>query len=220
MGAITKLIRMHEPHSFPTSLPWSHHAPYPQRDRAMMRRMTCGFRSGVRLVAILVAAIACFAGCDEALGIVRIHFSLRPPRVIDLGEDAGPPPVDRLDLSRAAGTLEVFVDIHHLSCEMTGLPAPEDPDLVYHLWLSDSERGGGWVLASPVHLLASGAGSAHLDQDEVAIAYATVRAGIVSLDEQTDEEPSRIVVLTGAVGQDPETETETGSGGGAPVHQH
>ena len=174
---------------------------------------------GVPLLAILLATAAPLAACDDALGIVRIHFSLRPPRVVDFGEDAGPPPADPFDLSRAAGTVEVFLDIHHLSSEMTGLPPLADPERAYHFWLSDSDRGGGWVLASEIEPQASGAGSAHLDQEEVAIDYPTIRAAIVSLDERATDEPSRLVVLTGAVGQDPDPTTpSTGTGGHVHVH--
>lgn len=174
---------------------------------------------GVRLLAILLASTAALAGCDDPAGIVRIHFSLRPPRVIDFGEDAGPPPVDPLDLSRAAGTVDVFVDMDHLSAEVTGLPPLADHEQAYHLWLSDSDRGGGWVLASEIEPQPSGAGAAHLDQVDVPIEYLTVRAAIVSLDEHEADEPSRLVVLTGAVGLDPEPTSAT-SGGGTPVHQH
>ena len=173
---------------------------------------------GVRF--LLAGAGLLAAGCSDPTGIVRIHFGLRPPRVIEFGEDAGPPPVDPYDLRRASGTVEVFVDIQHLTSELSGLPALSDPERVYRFWLSDSDRGGGWVLASELEPTPAGAAAVHLNPPDVAIDLPTVRAAIVSIEARAEtDEPSRLVVLTGAVGQDPEPST-TGAGNGAPVHQH
>lgn len=165
----------------------------------------------------MALAIA-LAGCDDPLGVVRIHFLMVPPNVIDFGEDAGPPPVDPFDLSRAHGTLQMFSDIHHLTSEYEGLPTPTDPELAYLLWLSASERGGGWTLASPLTLRDNGEGAAHLDQAVVPFDYPTLRSAILTLDATDAEEPSSIVVLTGVVGNEPEAEAAPASG--APVHQH
>jgi hypothetical protein len=174
--------------------------------------------SSGRLAVAGVLALA-LAGCDDPLGIVRLHFLLNPPNVIDFGADAGPPPVDLFDLSRASGTVQVFPDIHHLTSVCSGLPTPSDPELAYLLWLSASERGGDWTLASSLTLRPSGAAAAHLDQADVPFDYLELRAAIVTLEPADTAEPSRVVILTGVLGNEPEVEAAAPAGGGG-AHQH
>lgn len=174
-----------------------------------------------------LALAAMVAGCDEPVGIVRLHFLMNPPNVVDFGADAGPPPVDLFDLSRATGTVQVFPDIPdlpseyepHLTSEYEGLPAPSDPELAYLLWLSASDRGGDWTLASPLTLRPSGAAAAHLNAGDVSFDFLDVRAAIVTLEPPDTSEPSHVVILTGVLGNEPEVEAAAPSGGGG-AHQH
>lgn len=178
-----------------------------------------GLGKSLQAAIVVGAAALALAACDDSLGIVRIHFSMKPPRVITFEEDAGPPPVDLFDLSRATGTLEVFAEIHHLTSEYTGMPTPTEPEHEYMLWLSASDRGGDWTLGGELTLQPSGAAAVHLDQADVPMDFLTVRAGIVTLDHHDAAEPSRAVVLTGAVGQD-EDVVVAPTGGGGHVHEH
>jgi hypothetical protein len=172
---------------------------------------------GLRVL-LLVAAVS-FCGCDDPVGLVRIHFSLSPPRVLELEHDHEPAPVDLLALAQAQGSVEVMVAEDHLSALVEGLPVPDDPELTYMLWLSPSEEGAAWVEASHLEPLPSGAASAHLGQADVPMDFATVRAAIVTLGPHHAEEPPHLIVLTGAVGRDEDPAVEeSGTGGGG--HEH
>lgn len=164
-----------------------------------------------------VAALA-LAGCDDPQGITRIHFSMNPPNVTDFGADAGPAPVDLFDLTRASGTIQVLAELDHLSSEYSGLPLSSDPERGYLLWLSASDPGEDWTLASELTPRPSGAAEAHLGQADVAIDFLTVRSAVVTLDPDDADEPSRAVVLTGAAGNEPEVEAAPAGGGSA--HEH
>jgi hypothetical protein len=168
--------------------------------------------------AALVLAGMLAGGCDDPAGIVRIHFLMNRPNVVDFGDDAGPPPVDPFDLSRAQGTIEVIAELDHLTSVYEGVPAPADPALAYLLWLSASENGGGWTLAAPLTVRDDGKASAHLDQADVPFPFLDLRAAIVTLEDAGATEPSSVVVLTGVVGNEPEA-AASGSGE-APGHEH
>jgi hypothetical protein len=182
---------------------------------------------GRRRVAGVLVLAAALGGCDEPGGIARIHFLMNPPNLIDFGADAGPPPADLFDLSRATGTIQVFADIPdlpseyepHLTSEFEGLPTPSDPELAYLLWLSGSDHGGDWTLAGPLTLEPSGAAAAHLNAGDAPFDYLELGAAIVTLEPADTREPSRTVILTGVLGNEPEVEAAAPAGGGG-VHQH
>lgn len=172
---------------------------------------------GASVRAVLVAGLLA-GGCDDPAGIVRIHFLMNRPSVIDFGEDAGPPPVDPFDLSRAQGTIEVIAELEHLTSQYEGVPVPADPELAYLLWLSASESGGDWTLAASLTVRDSGKAAAHLDQADVPFPFLDLRAAIVTLEDAAATEPSSVVVLTGVIGNEPEGEAS--SAGEAPGHEH
>ena len=170
-----------------------------------------------RLCPLLFVAV--LVGCDDPQGIVKIHFSLRAPRVVELGDDAGPAPIDLVAASHATGTVEIFADIGHLSVALLGLPPTADPALTYAFWLSDSESGGGWVAIDEVVPQATGAGAVHHDQVDVSIDLPTVRSALLTLGAPDSAEPSHLVVLGGGVGQDPEP-AATGAAPTGHTHEH
>lgn len=196
----------------------------PVKSRRGEARAVRGLLGAVALVLRLPASVVfifalALGGCGDPQGIVRVHFSMTPPNVIDFGADAGAPPVELFDLSRASGTLDVFADIHHLTSEYSGVPTPTDPEQEYLLWLSASDRGGDWTLGGELTLQPSGAAAVHLDQADVPMDFLTVRAAVLTLDFHEATEPSPAVVLTGAVGRDEETAAAP-AGTGAHVHEH
>ncbi len=168
---------------------------------------------------VLVAASA-MLGCGEPAGVVRVHFALEPPAMVDFAGLA-PPAIDPLALSRAEGTLDATPTTSHMVVSFVGLPPPPaDPHMVYRLRLSASMNGGGWVHAADVEPAASGAGFAHLRQRDVPLGFATVRSAILTLDPHEATEPSVTIILSGAAEPGSDVDLRGGDAGSAGGHMH
>lgn len=173
----------------------------------------------VAALAALAAAASWLSGCSDPAGIMRIHFALRPPAVVDFGAQS-PPPLDPLAVARAEGTVEAMPPADQLTTELHGLPTPSSVHIAYRLWLSASEEGSGWTRAAEVQLPPSGAVSVQIAQANVAIDLASVRSAMLTLDSVHEQGPSATVILAGSVGQSAGAQAPAYDAGGAVGHMH
>lgn len=174
----------------------------------------------MRTSRILPFAFFTLLGCSEPAGIVRVHFELHPPAVIDFG-GLTPPPVDPLVVSRADGAVDALPGDEELEVEFSGLPpSPTSPHMMYRLWLSPSPSGGAWVYAAEVGPNALGAASLHLEQANIALPFEALRSAVLTLDAHEAVGPSHTVILAGAARPDSPATVPGADAGGGGGHNH